>query len=274
MGAEVPPSGWIKLVVTVKAYPSISKKHGEAICVAGIRTDTPRPRWCRLWPIAFRDLPFSQRFQKYQEITLKVLAASDPRPETLRPQPDTLKLGKVLPTKRGWAARRRLVEPLLAESMCEIARRQQTDSTSLGVFRPAEVERLTIRPDTTKWDEAQLAAMGQVSLFAPVKNELKRVPYKFQYRYRCSDRSCPGHEQTIIDWELGQAWLGWTRYDETERLEMIRRKWHDELCGPDRDTYFFVGNMHLHPQSFLVLGVFWPPHETEANPAQLPLGLD
>src|ERR1700674_3007527 len=39
----------ISLVVTVKAYPAISRKHGEAVCVAGIRTDTPEPRWVRLW---------------------------------------------------------------------------------------------------------------------------------------------------------------------------------------------------------------------------------
>src|SRR5437879_1598199 len=53
----------ISLVVTVKAYPAISQKHGEAVCVAGIRTDSA-PRWVRLWPVYFRDLPFSERFQK------------------------------------------------------------------------------------------------------------------------------------------------------------------------------------------------------------------
>jgi len=241
--------------------------------VAGIRTDTPDLRWCRLWPIAFRDLPFSQRFQKYQEITLKVIPANDPRPETLRPQPDTLKLGKILSTANGWSARRRLVEPLLVESMCEIARRQQADGTSLGVFRPAEVDRLKIVPDDTNWNDAQQAAMGQISLFAPSKSKLKRLPYRFQYHYRCSDRSCPGHEQSIIDWELGQAWLGWEKYDEAERLRMIRKKWQDELCSPDRDVCFFVGNMRIHPQNFLVLGVFWPPRQSLASPAQLPLDL-
>src|SRR5713226_2623428 len=31
----------ISLLVTVKAYPAISQKYGEVVCVAGIRTDTP-----------------------------------------------------------------------------------------------------------------------------------------------------------------------------------------------------------------------------------------
>jgi hypothetical protein len=31
------------------------------------------------------------------------------------------------------------------------------------------------------------------------------------------------------------------------------------MCGEGKDTIFYVGNMHRHPKSFLVLGVFWPP---------------
>ena len=40
---------------------------------------------------------------------------------------------------------------------------------------------------------------------------------------------------------------------------LLRDKFLDQLCGEDRDTYFFVGNQFRHPRGFLVLGVFWPP---------------
>jgi hypothetical protein len=98
----------ISLVVTVKAYPAISQKHGEAVCVAGIRTDSD-PRWVRLWPVYFRDLPFSQRFQKYQEIHLDVQRSSDTRPESARPLPDTLVTGNTMGSANAWScsARRR-----------------------------------------------------------------------------------------------------------------------------------------------------------------------
>jgi hypothetical protein len=33
----------IEMVVAVKAYPSISTKFGETVCVAGFRTDTATP---------------------------------------------------------------------------------------------------------------------------------------------------------------------------------------------------------------------------------------
>jgi hypothetical protein len=64
---------WVQMrvLVTVKAYPSISTKYGEAVCVAGTRLDTPTPEWVRFFPVAYRDLPIRQRFQKYEVITLR-----------------------------------------------------------------------------------------------------------------------------------------------------------------------------------------------------------
>jgi hypothetical protein len=43
----------------------------------------------------------------------------------------------------------------------------------------------------------------------------------------------------------------------------MRKRWLDEVCAEDRDTAFFVGNMHQHPGSFLILGVWWPPRRPE-----------
>lgn len=45
-----------------------------------------------------------------------------------------------------------------------------------------------------------------------------------------------------------------------------RRKFFNEMCGDDRDTYFFIGNQHQHPGSYLVLGVFWPPAGSRPAP--------
>ena len=57
------------LLVPVKAYPAISQKYGEVVCVAGIRTDPAAPAWVRMFPVAFRGIPFDQRFKKYQHIS-------------------------------------------------------------------------------------------------------------------------------------------------------------------------------------------------------------
>jgi hypothetical protein len=87
---------------------------------------------------------------------------------------------------------------------------------------------------------------------------LEVIPHRFLYHYECFEPDCPGHHQGIIDWEIHQAYRKWRREYLTDFIERVRRKWFGELCGPTRDTRFFVGNMHQHPQSFLVLGVFWP----------------
>jgi len=251
----------ISLLVTVKAYPAISQKYGEVVCVAGIRTDTPQPEWARLYPVAYRDLPWAQRFHKYEVISLEAAKHSgDKRPETWRPNLDTLQVGARLDTKKAWAKRRPYVEPLLVESMCELRRRQELDGTSLGAFRPEAVDDFIIDTDVEEWGESKAGIASQPSLFFPTKDGLEQIPYRFSYRYRCSTPGCRGHTQSMIDWELAQAWRSWRdRYDEPTLRENLRGKFLEDMCSPAKDTNFFVGNQHQHPTAFLVLGVFWPP---------------
>lgn len=251
----------MSLLVTVKAYPAISQQYGEVVCVAGIRTDTPTPEWARLYPVAFRDIPLAQRFKKYQVISLEASRhGTDRRPESYRPNLDTLEVGDLLDTKNGWAKRWPFVEPLVGESMCELRHRQEVDGTSLGAFRPAKVLDFIIDTDAEEWGESKSGIASQPSLFFPTKDGLERIPYRFRYRYRCSTPGCREHTQSMIDWELAQSWRSWReRYDEATLLDNLRSRFLEDMCAPGRDTIFFVGNQHQHPTSFLVLGVFWPP---------------
>lgn len=151
----------IELMVTVKAYPNLGK-HGEVVCIAGIRTDMDTKRWVRLFPIPFRDLPFSQRFKKYQLIRLQAIPhTGDTRPESLRPIVDSLQPGKVIKTDGNWKKRMKLIEPLIQNSMCEIRQRQKTEGMSLGVFRPASVEDLVIEKVDPDWNLKQQAVTSQ-----------------------------------------------------------------------------------------------------------------
>jgi hypothetical protein len=251
----------ISMLVTVKAYPAISQTYGEVVCVAGIRTDTPAPEWVRLYPVAFRDLPFAQRFKKYQLISLEASKhGGDKRPETFRPNLDTLEVGEVLGTRQGWAKRLPFVEPLVVESMCEVRRHQETDGMSLAAFRPDEVLDFVVDSDVEEWGDAKTGIASQPSLFFPTRKGLEQIPFRFRYRYRCSTPGCKTHTQSMIDWELAESFRSWReRYDEPTLLKHLRKKFLEDMCGPGKDTIFFVGNQHQHPTAFLVLGVFWPP---------------
>jgi hypothetical protein len=155
--------------------------------------------------------------------------------------------------------------------MCEVVEREQRDQTSLAIIRAGTVHDLVIEAEPKGWDPEKEAVINQPSLFAPDKTTLKPVPYKFKYRFTCARATCRGHEQSIIDWELAQAYFKWHSGSDKEVLEKIRHKWLDEICGSGRDTFFFVGNIHLYPRSFMVLGTFWPPKDEQES--QLNLGL-
>lgn len=103
--------------------------------------------------------------------------------------------------------------------------------------------------------------LGLRSLFFPGKTGLEKIPYRFRYLYHCDDADCPGHEQTIVDWEIAQLYRTLRDKGDTEAdvLRKIKDKWLGQMCSAKRDTAFFVGNQFRNPDGFLVLGVFWPP---------------
>lgn len=255
----------IRLVVTVKAYPTATAKYGEAVCVAGIRTDTPRPQWVRLYPVEFRDLPYDQQFRKWSEIEVNVSASNDSRPESLRPDTSTIRVLRQLSSDRGWADRRSLVEPVVVDSMCAVLARQLVDGTSLAAFRPYTVHDVVIDVEPDDWTADQTNKLNKLSLFAQDKRTLEKIPWRWKYHYSCGP-DCNSHTQTIIDWEIHQAWRSWSRSHGSEgAAQRVRAKWLRELAGPGRDTVFFVGSLRAHPQSFVVLGVYWPPKRTSPS---------
>lgn len=58
-----------RILVTVKTYPTLSKKYGETVCTAGIREDGS---WIRLYPVPFRRLNEEEQYHKYDWIEARV----------------------------------------------------------------------------------------------------------------------------------------------------------------------------------------------------------
>jgi hypothetical protein len=247
-------------LITVKAYPQLSEKYKETVCVAGIRMDTRCPRHVRLFPVPFRDLERAKQFEKYDIVEVDATEhAGDSRPESLRPNLGTLeRVGHIHPG-RDWKERSVWVAPLVAPSLCEIKRRQQIDGTSLGVFRPERVTRFRLEPASER--PAGLEAMAsQLNLFDPERKRLEALPYRFSYGFTCRDDACRGHQMGLIDWEASAAYLSWRgRYNAEELPQRMHQKWFEEICSPKRDPHFFVGNVHQYPKTFMLLGVFYPP---------------
>ncbi|HEV7401164.1 MAG TPA: hypothetical protein VGN84_12990 [Solirubrobacterales bacterium] len=162
------------------------------------------------------------------------------------------------------------VEPAIGESMCAVRKAQKVSGTSLQMFRPREVLELIVEdaePDPEKGRQAEdWGAQGSLLSSADLllqRKALEQIPFRFLYRYLCAADDCPGHRQSIVDWEIVALYRK-VREQENWR-DLIRAKWLDQMCGPDRDTAFIVGNQHQHLDGFLILGVWWPPDRTSSR---------
>lgn len=258
--------GWetITLLVTVKAYPVIAQKSGESVCVAGVRLDSPRPTWARLFPVGFRALPSTQQFHKYDVIRLRAQrkGGSDRRPETYAPDLNSLVVGPNVDTDRGrWQRRSELIGDLRgATTTCTLAARAREagqNSASLGLVKPRNVDLTVVGNPEYKPGGA---AHVDVDLFGEEHEVLEKTPFIATYHYQCAgESSCRGHNQSIVDWESGQLARRNLENMTPERArEAHRQRFLDEMFAPGKDTYFYVGNQHQRPGSFLVLGLFSP----------------
>lgn len=72
-----------RVLITVKTYPTLSRKYGETVCTAGVREDGT---WVRIYPVPFRRLNEEQQYKKYDWLEVRLVRnTTDPRPETYRP---------------------------------------------------------------------------------------------------------------------------------------------------------------------------------------------
>jgi hypothetical protein len=249
-----------RILIVVKTYPNPSAHYRETVCCAGVDLDTGE--WVRLYPITFREL-VGRQFAKFQVIRCRVTRpTNDNRPESWRVDQDSIVLeGKPIPAgEKGWPRRMALL-PEPSGSLHDILDAQDERGTSLGMFRPKQIERLIKRP-AEPWNEKQKAALRQehLNLGADMTrelNELEQIPWKFAYKLTCEDERCKGHELSIIDWEIGAAYRAWSRNYGDRWEEAMRETFEREL--PASDLHLVVGNSAAHRANFMVIGLVRPP---------------
>jgi hypothetical protein len=263
---ELMAGAWIKrrALIVVRTYPTPAKATIEASCTAAIGDDG---QWIRMFPVPARLMEQDKRFAKWQWIEVSLLKArSDSRPESFKLNPGSIVIGDTVGTLDGWRARRDLIKPLKRPSMCRIQReREERGFPTLGVFRPHEIKRLLVEQTDPNWSDAQLATLSQDTLFekAPART-LEKIPYDFRYEFRCGDVDCRGHTMLCTDWELGQAYRSWRQGYGNQWETKLRQRFETEMIEKN-DTHFFVGTVHQHPASWIIVGLFYPPKQAIAD---------
>lgn len=224
-----------RILITVKTYPTLSRKHGETVCTAGIREDGS---WVRLYPVPFRRLDEGEQYAKFQWIELDLnRGTSDPRPETRHPtNPKEIEPLEKVGTHDGWRERRRWLKRVaLHERLEPLLEGAKANRLSLAMFRPAKILDFFWEPCERDWDSAKVEAMraraAEGELFADEQWRLTfrlmpKLPYNFSYRFE--DVSGKRSNLQVLDWEVGQLFHNCLRDaggDENVALEKVRQKY-------------------------------------------------
>lgn len=261
----------IRLLITVLTYPHPSKKYTETVCTAGISAEG---RWIRLYPLPLRTLPPEQQIRKWQWIQLDVTRASnDKRPESRRPDVDSIQIiGRLDPVKDR-EERRLWVNKLQVQSLADLERRYEQDKTSLGVLVPRRVLSVDHEIEQEEWSAEQRAKLSQMNLFAANSvRPLQKIPVRFRYKFEDQDGSV--RQLTIRDWELGELYRKMREeHGPDEAIRKVKEKYLNQICSPDKDTRFFVGTFYPYNQ-WMVIGLFWPPKTPDERAGQTSLFAD
>lgn len=246
----------MRVLITVRAYPNPSRATQESSCTAGVTRDG---QWVRLFPLNWRRLQRGQRFSKYDWIELSGKRSRDPRPESYVPDESSIRVvGQVGTDKGTWADRRRILVPLLDQSIEELQQKQAATGKSLGMIRPAQIRRLIIEPADREWNEEQGALLSQLGLFdQSPRTPLQKVPFKFSYEFTCQNSGCRSHRMMTVDWEIHQAYRDWSRRYGPQWEGKFRQRWEQEMIHRN-DTHFYVGTMFAHQGTWIIIGNFYP----------------
>lgn len=261
-----------RVLITVKTYPTLSKKYTELVCTAGFREDGS---WIRIYPSPFRFMEDDKRYVKYQWIELDLVKnKKDSRPESFSPANiDDIILGEKIGTgkTRDWAERKHLIlkQNTIYTNLKTIISGAKAMDYSLAIFKPTEVRDFIIKRTGDEWElnklEAAKAALDQGSFFDESKNEdfkiIPKLPFKFSYKF-VDDT---GTESTLMieDWEIGQLyWNCLKGSTPDEAADKVREKYLDDFART-KDLHFFLGTTMLWhsraPNPYLIIGTFQPP---------------
>lgn len=272
----------MKVLITVKAYPALSKKYNETVCTADI---TEEGRWIRIYPIPFRQLDYNSQFRKYEWIELDLERnKGDFRPESYRPKNlllnDLTSLGIIESDRNTWAERRKYVlqkvytnlDKLIAEA------KDRNRCTSLAIFKPTKIIDFIYHETDREWNKEKMDYLNnkklQLNLFENNdENDITefevvdKLPYKFSFKFE--DDHGKSSTLMIEDWETGMLfWHSLARHegDEIKACEDVKKKYFDDFAKT-KDYYFFLGTTKLHhlraPNPFVIIGDFRPKHITQ-----------
>ena len=265
-----------RVLITVKTYPTLSRKYGETVCTAGVREDGS---WVRMYPVPFRRLGETEQYKKFDWLECQLVRnSSDPRPETFRPA-DENELRPVghIDTSSNWRERRRILlnTARVYDRLDELIAGAKANQVSLAVFKPTRILNFLSEVEAREWEPEKLREIRELTkqfdLFADNSwretfKVIPKLPYSFSYRFE--DAAGKSSEMQVLDWEVGALYWNCLRSangDEPRALAKVRQKYFDTFLKTD--LHFFLGTTQqfhfVAPNPWVIVGVFPIPPEPQ-----------
>jgi hypothetical protein len=268
-----------KVLITVKTYPSISKKYDELVCTAGILEDGS---WIRIYPLPFRKLDYETRYKKSQwlEVPLEKNPA-DIRPESYRVSDiKKMRLLHVVDTKNDWRERRKLIlkNSRVFENLKTLIEKANNNELSLAIFKPSKIIDFKCEACSREWSKEKMELLKsksqQLSIFQTpeeVEKEFTVVP-KLPFRFSYTFADDAGQESTLMieDWEVGMLYWNCLKDcdgNEENAIAKVRQKYLVEFSK--KDLHLFLGTTKRYhgwaKNPFVIIGVFYPPIKEQTS---------
>jgi hypothetical protein len=265
-----------RVLITVKTYPTLSRKYGETVCTAGVREDGT---WVRIYPVPFRRLDEKEQYSKYDWIECRLARnTTDVRPETFRPidEHELVPSGSI-DTADNWRERRKLLlkTARVYDRLDDLIAGAKANTVSLAVFKPTRVLGFSWEEEERNWDPERVRQMRdstkQYDLFADntwreTFKLIEKLPYSFSYKFE--DAGGRQSELQVLDWETGALYWNCLRAangDEPTALVKVRQKYLDEFLK--KDLHFFLGTTQqwhqVAPNPWVIIGVLPIPHQRQ-----------
>ena len=254
-----------RVLISARTYPELSTNHRETVCTAGCDEDGSP---VRLYPVHFRYLPAFQQYELWDWVEASLVV----NPRDNRPESRKLGSQNITPIKkvdtgkdRSWAERRSVIyrDPSWHfECVRDLEADQKTSGRSLGFVKVGAVDRVWIehRPeaDREKHEEKLESLKSQTDLFGLKQKDLEFYGDRIRVSWRCArlkgPQACTGHNAAVLDWGIGQL----ARRDGAAAAKARM----EELANLDEyDLHFFMGNFRQFPQSFGIVGLWFPKHK-------------
>ncbi|WP_144057572.1 hypothetical protein [Novipirellula maiorica] len=242
----------LRVLVNCKTYPAVSTKYVETVCTGGVDENG---KFTRLYPIPFRFLPETEKYQRWDVIKLRAYKdTKDKRPESWHLAPGTpIEVEKKIISER---QRWEWMQPTIFES--------RDAMSDLGLTNGCvEIQPLELyyKPDKRKWSESQLQAIAQGDLFASEKERVglgDRVPWQFRLKFRERSTGLEGDRKVL-------AWSYYAAYQRNKVIEgevgalaQISDRIRKSIFNPDRTVYGIFGT-HSRIGEWMISGLYHVP---------------